>query len=139
MVEFAVGAPLFLILFTTCFQFGYYFYIYNRLEGAVRDGARYASIRAYNSATSTPASDFATAVKNVVVYTSPAGGTHLAVPGLASSNVNLSVTMYHGVPSLMKVSIKGYRINAVFGTWTLSGKPVAIFRYEGRLAQSPND
>jgi len=136
MVEFALSAPLFLILFTTCFQFGYYFYIYDRLEAAVRDGARYASVRAYNSTTSTPASDFAAAVQNVVVYASPAGGSQLVVPGLASSNVNLSVTMNNDVPSQMRVSITGYQINAVFGTWTLSGKPVAIFRYEGRLAPS---
>jgi Flp pilus assembly protein TadG len=134
MVEFAVSAPLFLLIFTTCFQFGYYFYIYNRLEGAVRAGARYASIRAYNSTDSTPAGDFATAVNNVVVYASPAGGTQPVVTGLASGNVNLSVTMNNNVPSQMKVSITGYQINAVFGTWTLSGKPVAVFRYEGRLA-----
>ena len=139
MVEVALSAPLFLIIFTTCFQFGYYFYIYSRLEGAVRAGARYASLRAYNSTASTPASDFATAVKGMVVYANPAGGSQPVVTGLASSsNVNISVIMNNNVPSQMQVSIAGYQINAVFGTWTLSGKPVAVSDTKGGWRQ-PHD
>src|SRR5947209_18054089 len=71
MVEFAVAVPMIVLIFAGTFQFGYYFYIYNRLEGAARAGARYASLRDYNSSTSTPASDFVTAVNNMVVYGSP--------------------------------------------------------------------
>ena len=136
MVELAIAAPLFLTLFTACFQFGYYFYIYNRLENAVRDGARYASIRAYDSSSSTPSTAFSTAVTNMVLYGSPASGSTTVVPGLKSSNINLSVTMTNGVPSLVKVSISGYSIYAVFGNWTLTKKPAAIFPYEGRLSSS---
>jgi Flp pilus assembly protein TadG len=134
IVELALSAPLFLLIFSTCFQYGYYFYIYNRLEDAVRAGARYASLRAYNSATSTPTDDFTAAVQDMVVYGSPASGSQAVVPGLAPGNVNLSVGMINGVPSQMTVFISGYKINGVFGTWTLSAKPVAVFPYEGRLA-----
>jgi Flp pilus assembly protein TadG len=134
IVEMAVSMPLLLLFFTSCFQFGDYYYLYNRLESAVRAGARYASLRAYDSSTSTPASDFTTAVRNMVVYASPATGTQAVVPGLSTGNVNLAVTMSNDVPSQMSVSISGYQINGVFGTWTLSNKPVAVFRYQGKLA-----
>lgn len=134
MVEFAVAVPLMATAFASCFQFGYYFYIYNRLESAVRAGARYASLRSYDSSTSTPASDFTTAIDNMVVYASPSGGTTPVVPGLSTSNVNLTVTMNNSTPNLMQVSISGYQINGIFGTWTLSSKPVAAFRYSGRFA-----
>ena len=134
MVEFALAAPMLAVCFTSCFQFGYYFYIYDRLESAVRAGARYASLRSYDSSTSTPANDFTTAVNNMVVYGSPSGGTTPVVSGLSTSNVNLTVTMNNSTPNLMQVSISGYRIDGIFGTWNLGGKPVAIFRYEGRFA-----
>src|SRR5690349_18070475 len=108
MVELAASAPLLLIVFSACFQYGYYFYVYNRLESAVRAGARYASRRSYDSNTSTPSTAFTTAVTNMVVYGSPTAGTQPVVPGLASGNIKLSVTMLDGVPSQMKVYITGY-------------------------------
>ncbi|PYT16270.1 MAG: hypothetical protein DMG59_10945 [Acidobacteria bacterium] len=134
MVEFAVSLPILFLAFYGCFQFGYYFYIYNRLESAVRAGARYASLRSYDSSSSTPADDFLTAVRNTVVYANPSGGTQPVVPGLAAGNVNLTVTMTNSVPAQMTVSITGFTINAFFGTWTLAQKPVATFRYGGRYA-----
>jgi len=70
-----------------------------------------------------------------VMYGSPSGGTQTVVPGLTTSNVNLTVAMDNQVPSQMTIYITGYRISAVFGTWTLSKKPVATFRYQGRLGQ----
>lgn len=133
MVELAISAPVLLLAFTACFQFGYYFYIYNRLESAVRAGARYASLRAYDSNSSTPASDFLTAVQNEVIYANPAGGSQAVVNGLVASNVNLIVTMNRNLPYQMTVYISGFQINAVFGTWTLNQKPMATFRYGGRF------
>lgn len=133
-VELAVSAPLFLLFVAGCFQFGYWFYIYNRLENAVRLGARYAALRSYDSSTSTPAADFTTAVQNMVVYANPSGGTQTIVPGLTTQNVSLSVTMSNSTPYWMQVSISSFQINALYGTWTLNAKPVAIFRYGGRFA-----
>lgn len=134
MVEFAVSVPMLTLVFAGTFQFGYYFYIYDRLENAVRAGARYAALRSYDSNSSTPASDFSTAVANMVVYGDPSGGTTPVVSGLATSNVSLSVTMSNNVPSVMTVSITGYKLDAVFKSFTLTSKPSAAFRYGGRLA-----
>ena len=44
-IELALAAPLFLLILAGCFQYGYYFFIYNRLENSVRAGARYAALR----------------------------------------------------------------------------------------------
>lgn len=134
LTEFAVSVPMIALAFAGCFQFGYYFFVYDRLEAAVRAGARYASIRNYNSSTSTPADSFSTAVKNMVVYGSPDGGTSPVVSGLTTSNVNLSVTFVNNMPSEMTVSITGVEIDTVFKKFTLSGKPVATFRYGGKLS-----
>ena len=134
MVEFALSVPMLVFCFLGCFQFGYYFYIYNRLESTVRAGARYAALRAYDSNSSAPTSSFQTAVQNYVVYASPSGGTEPVVPGLTTSQVTLTVTMSSNVPSQMTVAINGYQLSGMFSSWTMTSKPVATFRYEGRWA-----
>jgi hypothetical protein len=90
----------------------------------------------YDSATCTPASDFQTAVQNMVVYGSPGGGTNPITPGLATTNVTVTPTCINGVPTAMTVAISGYSIGAVFGTTTLNGKPSATYPYQG--IDSPN-
>src|SRR5712692_11430041 len=80
MIEFAIGAGVLTSIFAGTFQFGYTFYQYNLLKNAVGDGARYASLRPYDSSTSTPSSTFQQAVQNMVVYGDPAGGTSPMAP-----------------------------------------------------------
>jgi len=134
MVEFAIGAGVLTSIFAGTFQFGYTFYQYNLLKNAVSDGARYASLRTYDSSTSTASNGFQTAVQNMVVYGDPGGGSSPIAPGLASGNVNLSVTFTNGVPTAMTVSITGYTIGAVFGTTTLNNKPSVTYAYQGVYA-----
>ena len=45
MVEFALGSSLLVAAFTGTFQFGYTFYVYNNIETAVNNGAKYAALR----------------------------------------------------------------------------------------------
>ena len=130
LVEFTLSAIFLTGLFLGVWQFGYGFYIYNELEQSVRAGARYASLRTYNSATSTPTSDFLTAVQNVVVYGDPAGGTTPVAPGLTTANVSLTVT-FTSVPTEMNVAITGYQLPTYFGSQTLSGKPTTTFPFVG--------
>jgi Flp pilus assembly protein TadG len=52
MLEFAIGAGVMVAIFTGTFQFGYNFYRYNTLATAVSNGARYASLRHYDLASS---------------------------------------------------------------------------------------
>src|SRR5690349_6943876 len=76
LIEFALSFFLIFAIFSGIFQFGYTFYVYNSLVNAVREGARYASIKPYDSTTTTPSSAFQTAVQNMVVYgdANPANG-----------------------------------------------------------------
>jgi len=130
MLEFAIGSGVLIAAFTGTFQFGYSFLQYNNLENAVARGARYASLVPYDSATTTYSDAFGTAVKNMVLYGSPTAGTSPVLPGLTTSNVNLTVTFTSGVPSAMTVSITGYTINAVVGTATVN-KPTVTYTYQG--------
>ncbi|HOK47986.1 MAG TPA: pilus assembly protein [Bryobacteraceae bacterium] len=133
-IEFALSFALLFSVLGGVFQFGYSFYIYNALETVVRDAARYASLRAYNSPSSTPSSEFLTAVRNMAVYGNPAGGSQAVVPGLTPSHIALTVTFDRNVPYRVKVAIQNYTVHAVFFSFVLNGKPYAEFRYMGRYA-----
>jgi Flp pilus assembly protein TadG len=131
MLEFAIGSGLLVAAFTGTFQFGYTFLQYNNLQNAVARGARYASLVPYDSPTSTPSTAFATAVKNMVLYGTPAAGATPVLPGLTTGNVNLTVTWANGLPSIMTVSISGYTINSIFASSALTNKPKVAFTYQG--------
>ena len=131
MVEFAIGAGLMLAAFTGTFQFGYTFLQYNNLQNAVARGARYASLIPYDSADSTPSTAFKAAVQNMVLYGTPTTGANPVLPGLATSNVNLTVKFTNGVPALMTVSISGYTIDSIFAKSSLTTKPQVAFTYQG--------
>jgi len=133
-IEFALSFAFLFAVFTGVFQFGYAFYQYNYLESAVRAGARYASLRAYDSATSTPSAAYLTAVQNMVVYGSPSGGGQPVTRGITPANVSVTVTMERNVPRRVAVFIVNYQIDAVFTSMSLNGKPKTTFPYLGRYA-----
>jgi Flp pilus assembly protein TadG len=132
LVELTLSLTFLTGLFLGVWQFGYAFFIYNELEEGVRAGARYASNRTYDSATSTPTAAFLTAVQNVVVYgdPAPASGATPVAPGLTTGNVALTVG-FTSVPTSMTVSISGYTLPTYFGNATLSGKPTTSFQFVG--------
>ena len=134
MVEFALSFGFLFSVFAGVFQFGYVYFLYNQLENAVRGGARYASLRAYDSATATPSDGFAAAVKNVVVYGNPAGTGAAIAPGLTPEKVSIAVVMERNVPRKVTLSIVNYRLDAVVTSFTLNGKPKVSFPYMGRFA-----
>lgn len=139
MIEFALSAMVLTYSFTAVFQLGYSMYLYNELVGAVRAGARYASLAdVSNNGTPTVQTAYSTAVKNMVVYgnTSPAAGDQPVVPGLTTANVNLSMTWNGAVPTYSTVSISSYTIDAVFKTFTLTGKPSYKVPYFGQYCAS---
>jgi Flp pilus assembly protein TadG len=131
IVEFAVGSGILLAAFTGTFQFGYTFIQYNRLETAVSQGTRYASLAPYDSATSTPSSQFLATFRNMVLYGSPAQGAAPVVAGLTTGNVTLIVAFRNGVPSTVTVAITNYTVNSLFGTSRLTGKPKSTYPYQG--------
>ena len=134
MVEFALAATILVPAFAGAFQFGYTFYIYNNLQTAIRGGARYASLRSYDSATSTPSTGFSTAVQNMVVYGNPAGTGQPIAPGLTVGNVQVLPVMSGAVPGAMTVQITGYTLDSVFTKSTFNAKPSATFPYTGTPA-----
>ncbi len=135
MLEFAIGSGVLVAVFTGTFQFGYNFYRYNTLATAVSNGARYASLKPYDSTTPTPSTAFRTAVQNMVVYGDPTGNTTTPVsPGLTKNNVQLSVafsSQTKGVPVSMTVSITNYTLNAIFAQTTYNNKPRVTYEYQG--------
>ncbi len=79
LVEFAIGATVFITAMFAVLEFGRALWTHNALADAARRGARYASINGPN----------ATAVKNVVVYGDAAGGTKALIPDLTVDQVEV--------------------------------------------------
>jgi len=134
LVEFALAVSLLLPMLFGTFEFGYAFYTYNRLIAAIREGGRYASLRTYDSSTTTPSDTYSTAVKNAVVYGDPSGSGTPVVSGLTTGQIGLTVTMDKGVPDMITVSITNFAIDTVITTLNLANKPSAAFRFEGTYA-----
>ena len=133
-IEFALSFAVLFSVFTGVFQFGYAFYQYNSLESAVRGGARYASLRTYDSSTATPSAAYLAAVRNMVVYGDPNGGAQPIARGLTPAKVTVTMTFERSIPRRVAVAITNYTIDAVFTSTSLNGKPKATFLYVGRWA-----
>jgi hypothetical protein len=71
-------------LFLGVWQYGYSFYVYAELEQAVRDGARYAAARTYDSATSTPTDTFLAAFRTSWYYDPEPARPHRRAPLLST-------------------------------------------------------
>jgi hypothetical protein len=149
MVEFAFAFTFISVLFTGVFQFGYTFYLYNNLVTNIRAGARYAAQKSYTPGPGStagnpiPATSYETAVKNVVVYGSPAptDTSFPLVPGLTTANIDVVPTVdSNGVPQAITVRVSPttpYNLNAVVGVTRLAGKPAVTFPYTGIYSAIP--
>ncbi len=100
----------------------------------MRGGARYASLRAYDSANATPSPAFSKAVGNMVVYGNPDGTGNSVAPRLSVANVEVLPTMNGAAPESVTVRITGYAVDAVFATFPFNGKPSVTFPYSGTPA-----
>ena len=103
------------------------------MQTAVRGGARYASLRSYDSVNSTPSEAFQAAVQNLVAYGDPNGGDVPVVPGLAPENVTLTVTFNSGVPEQVTVGINDFQADAVVQMLEFTSKPQVTIPYLGRF------
>jgi Flp pilus assembly protein TadG len=140
MVEFALGSSILISIFTGTFQYGYGFYVYNNLQTAVNNGAKYAALRPYEPTTNTPEPCFKTAVQDMVAYGDPTGTTTKSVaPSLAPGNVGLTVTFTNGVPTAMTVYISSYTIHAAVANIVLTNKPSVTYPYLGRFAEGDGE
>ncbi len=132
IIEFALAFPAIVMMMGTLFQFGYGFMTYNTLQGAIRSGARYASIADFDAPSGI---DFETNVKNVVVYGIPNPDSDPpVVRGLTTSHVIVDSSNQDGtgIPITVSVSISGFELFKVFSTITLTNKPKSTFTFMGQ-------
>lgn len=105
LVEYAIGASVFLMAVFAVLEFGRALWVHNALTDAARQGARYAVLN-------TPGED--AHIKNLVVYGNPDGGTNPIVPGLSTTNVQISRSGDFSVNSgTATVKITGYQFQFV--------------------------
>ena len=83
LVEYAIGATVFLMAVFAVLEFGRALWAHNALTDAARQGARYAALHQSNAGEDSN-------IKNLVVYGNTAGGTKPIVPGLSTTNVQIS-------------------------------------------------
>jgi len=134
MLEFAIGWSLLWLLFSGIYEFGYSFYVYNRLMTAVSNAVDLGSKIDYDTAAPTA---YTTTLKNMVLYGDETAGTSPIVSGLAASNVTVTVTTdANSIPHDLTITITGYSINAFFNTITINGKPRATAKYFGQVTCS---
>ena len=126
LIEFAGSLIVLTVVFTGVFQIGYGLYTYERLENAVRAGARYASTRGGT------ADQVATAARNLVVYgdPAPAAEAHPVLPGLSPENVTVVAN-----GETAAVSIRGFEVDSIFAKWKLDGRPLVAFPIAQRASQ----
>jgi Flp pilus assembly protein TadG len=142
MLELALSAGVMAAALAGTFQFGYTFYVYNQLVTAVGNGGRYAALRTYRAATPGDVEKGAAAIRNMVVYgdARPEPGAQPIVRGLKPEHVRVEwVAGEDGAPSAVDVAITGYKVDAIFGTMTLDGRPAVEFPFAGRYAPGESE
>jgi Flp pilus assembly protein TadG len=126
MLELAISAGVMVACLTGTFQFGYTFYVYNQLVTATGNGARYAAMRPRSA----DAKADEAAIRNMVVYSEarPAAGAAPVVAGLKPEQVAVT---YDDSAQMVRVSIRDYKVNAIFTSFDFAGRPTVEFPYIG--------
>jgi len=107
LVEYAIGATVFIMATFAVLEFGRAVWAHNALSDAARRGARFAVLNV-------PGGNSDIAIKNLVVYGNPNGGTKPLLPGLSTANVQIARSSDFSVNSgTATVSITGYKFQFV--------------------------
>lgn len=105
LVEFAIGATVFVTALFAVLEFGRALWVHNALTDAARRGARYAVVNSNADSAS---------VKNVVVYGNSAGTGTPLVNNLSTAQVNVNYDGAFGVgEGTVSVSITNYQFQFV--------------------------
>lgn len=100
LVEYAIGATVFLSVLFGVVEFGRALWVHNALTDATRRGARYAILNS---------SSKSEAVKNVAVYGDATDSSQPVVPKLTPDNVQVSYSPDYGLDTgTVTVSITEY-------------------------------
>jgi TadE-like protein len=103
LLEFAIGATVFLTAMFAVLEFGRALWIHNALADAARRGARYAVINVQDEAK----------VKNVVVYGDEDGGTKPLVDNLGVGNVSVNYSGFEMNKGTVSITITNYEFQFV--------------------------
>ena len=142
MIELAVSSAVMVSCLAGTFQFGYTFYVYNQLVTAVGNGGRYAAIRTYRAASTKDIEKGAQAIRNMVAYgdAQPGPDAQPVAANLTPGQVEVRWVMDgKGAPSAVNVSIRDYKVDAVFKTFTFTGRPGVEFPFVGKYAPSERE
>ena len=123
LVEFAIGATVFLAALFGVIEGGLLLWTHNALTDAARRGARYAVTHPQGQASN---------VQNVVIYgdPNPATGAKPLVQNLTTDNVAVAYTSFGVGAGRVTVSIENYDYNFVV---PLVGVKVRLPRYQTTL------
>lgn len=114
LVEFAIGATVFIMAMFAVIEFGRALWTHNALADAARRGARYAIHQPASSppgvkTTGTNVGPSVTAIRNVAVYGDPAGGTTPMVNDLTTANVDVVYDDFGLGEGTVTVTIQNYQ------------------------------
>lgn len=118
LVEFAIGATVFLTALFAVLEFGRALWTHNALADAARRAARYA---VNQPASSTPGASTTgvnvgpsvAAIRNVAVYGDPAGGSKPLVTDLTPENLNVRYSNFGVGQGTVAVTITNYQFKFV--------------------------
>ena len=118
LVEFAIGATVFLTVMFGVIEFGRALWTHNALADAARRAARYAvnqpaSSPAGTKTTGTNVGPSISAIRNVAVYGDPAGGSQPLVTDLTPANLNVQYTGFGVGQGTVAVTITNYQFKFV--------------------------
>jgi Flp pilus assembly protein TadG len=131
VLEFALGWSVLWLIFSGVYQFGYSFYVYNQLMTSVANAAELGSKMSYDTGDPTT---FTTALQNMVLYGDTTTGTTPLVKDLVAGNVNIAVTTdAAGIPRDITITIVNFKLDGLFQSFTINGKPRATTLYFGQV------
>jgi Flp pilus assembly protein TadG len=114
LVEFALGATVFITALFAVLEFGRALWTHNALSDAARRAARYAIHQPASTppgvkTTGTDVGPSVTAIKNVAVYGDPGGGTTPMLDGLTTTNVSVTYQDFGLGEGTVAVAIQSYQ------------------------------
>ena len=113
LVEFAIGASVFLLVMFAIIEFGRALWVHNALADAARRAARYAinqpaSSPAGVATTGTNVGPSIAAIRNVGVYGNPAGTGAAMVNNLTPANLNVQYSNFGVGQGSVSVTVTSY-------------------------------
>lgn len=114
LVEFAIGATVFMTAMFAVLEFGRALWTHNALSDAARRAARYAIHQPASTppgvkTTGTNVGPSVTAIQNVAVYGDPNGGTTPMLNDLTPANIDVTYQDFGLGEGTVGVTVQGYQ------------------------------